>query len=345
MRILDIALKDLLRSIRSGSFLAFGFVVPLLVSAIFYFAFGGLGSDDGGFDLPTTKVQVVNQDEAKMGFSAGQTLIEVLQTEGLADLLQVTEASDAASARAAVDRQQAGVAIIIPADFTAAVFDREGRAAVEVYQDPTLTLGPSIVKGIISQFVDGFAGSKIAANVASDQLSEYGVRADTATGQAIAMQYADWAAALGESQQEGMNPLLDIRSPAGPEKGATDVRTSVISMIMSGMMVFYVFFVGAASAQSILQEEEAGTLPRLFTTPTPQSAILGGKIIASFVTLVVQVVVLLWSRTWSLASCGANPCPWPWSRWAWSWWQPVSGSLSPRCWRTPGRPASSTAVC
>jgi hypothetical protein len=50
MKTLDIALKDLLRSIRGPTFLAISFLVPLLVAAIFYFAFGGLASDDGGFD-------------------------------------------------------------------------------------------------------------------------------------------------------------------------------------------------------------------------------------------------------------------------------------------------------
>jgi ABC-2 type transport system permease protein len=62
---------------------------------------------------------------------------------------------------------------------------------------------------------------------------------------------------------------------------------------MAGMLVFYIFFTGAASAQSLLQEEELGTLPRLFTTPTRLSAILGGRLIATLATLIAQVVVLL----------------------------------------------------
>lgn len=62
---------------------------------------------------------------------------------------------------------------------------------------------------------------------------------------------------------------------------------------MMGMMVFYAFYTGAASAQDILQEEEKGTLPRLFTTPTPVSVILGGKFIAVFALVVVQIVVLM----------------------------------------------------
>jgi ABC-2 type transport system permease protein len=292
MKLIDIALKDLYRSFRNAMFLVFGLALPMLTAALFYLAFGGLGSDDGGFELPPTQVQVVNLDAGQMGFSAGDLLVDVLRN-AIPGVIQVSEASDVAEARTAVDQQQAAVAIVIPAGLTAAVFDVEGRAAVELYQDPTLTLMPGIVKGIISQVVDGFAGAKIATATAHDQLSGHGASPVPTTHQGIAMQYADWSAAMGEDAQTGASPFFDVQTPAGLEKESAGEMTTILGLIMAGMMVFYVFFTGAASAQSILQEEEAGTLPRLFTTPTPQSSILGGKFIATFLLLAVQVVVLV----------------------------------------------------
>ena len=62
MKTLDIALKDLLRSLRNYFFLGFGLGAPLLMGAIFYFAFGGLASEEG-FDIPQMDVLVVNLDE------------------------------------------------------------------------------------------------------------------------------------------------------------------------------------------------------------------------------------------------------------------------------------------
>jgi ABC-2 type transport system permease protein len=292
LRTLDIAIKDLLRSVRSVSFLAFGFVVPLLVSGIFYFAFGGVGATEG-FDVPQTRVLLANQDRGQEGFSAGQMLEQFLKSEDLANLLAVTDATDAAGARAAIDRQEADVAVIIPAGFTAAVFDPEGRAAVELYQDPTLTLGPGVVGGIIRQFVDGFAGSKIAVEVASAHLAEHSTTLDAGTAQKIVAQYSGWVAALGEGQEAGTSALVQVRSLSSGKEKSAGVQSSIIGLIMAGMMVFYVFFTGAASAQSLLQEEEAGTLPRLLTTPTALSSVLGGRLIASLVTLVLQVAVLL----------------------------------------------------
>ncbi|GAG35197.1 unnamed protein product, partial [marine sediment metagenome] len=88
MKVLDIALKDMLRSFRSGFALVMMFVVPLLITGIIYSAFGGLGGD-GGFDLPVTRVQVVNLDqpEPQFSFSLGQMLVGFLQDERLAELL------------------------------------------------------------------------------------------------------------------------------------------------------------------------------------------------------------------------------------------------------------------
>lgn len=291
MKVLDVALKDLLRSFRSVFAVVFMFILPLLTAAIFYFAFGGLTSDDGGFDLPVTRVQVVNLDQPATqfgNFSAGQMLVEFLQSEDLVGLVQIIEAPDEASAREAVDKQEAGVAVIIPSDFTGAVFEPGGNAAVTLYKDPTLTIGPSIVKGLVSQFVDGFAGTIIAANVVADQLDARGLTADALLTQQVMAKYGAWAQAQGES----LFTALDIQSPPSKAEPVNQIA-QMLAEIMTAMTIFYAFFTGASTAQTILQEDEEGTLARLFTTPTPQAAILGGKFIAVFVTLVVQIIVLM----------------------------------------------------
>jgi ABC-2 type transport system permease protein len=293
MKVLDIALKDMLRSFRSGFALVMMFVVPLLITGIIYSAFGSLGGD-GGFDLPVTRVQIVNLDQPgpQISFSFGQMLVGFLQDERLANLLQVTEATDETDARKAVDSQDAGVAVIIPPDFTTAALAPEGSASITLYQDPTLTLGPGIVKGIVSQFVDGFAGTKIASGVVVDQLGQRGVVIDASLMQEVSMQYAAWAESLGQSWDEGAHPVLDIQPPPTKAEPASQ-GAGMMGPIMAGMVIFFTFFTGASTAETIIREDEVGTLARLFTTPTPRSVILGGKFAASFITLIVQVVVLM----------------------------------------------------
>lgn len=301
MKVLDIALKDMLRSFRSRFAVVMMFVAPLLIAGIMYFAFGGL-EGDGGFDLPLTRVQVANLDEPgpQFSFSFGRMLSDFLQREELADLLQVTEAATEADARASVDSQEAGVAVIIPPDFTTAALATEERATVTLYQDPTLTLGPSIVQGIVRQFVDGFAGSKIATGVVADQLGQRGVAVDARLMQDVAMQYATWAEALGlvlsqskgESWKEGAQPVLDIQPPPGKSEQASQ-KAVIFGAVMAGQVIFFNFFTGAYTAETIIREDEEGTLARLFTTPTPRALILGGKFVAVFLTIVVQALVLV----------------------------------------------------
>lgn len=296
MKVLDVAIKDLRRMFFNAFFLVFGLVLPMLTGGLFYFAFGGLAGDGEGMDLPTVQVQVANQDApgaaAGTSFSAGDMVVEIL-AGALPGVLEVSRAPDAVTARQAVDRQQAAVAVIIPVGFSQAVMAPEGRASVEIYQDPTLHLGPALVEALVRQVVDAFAGSKIAVDLAVQELTRRGLEVNPATLQTLATDYGTWISRLAVAGEAGSSPLLDLRPVGGPPGEGEGGANAAVGLTMSGMMVFYVFFTGAASAQSILEEDEAGTLPRLFTTPTPQSSILAGKFLASFGVLIVQVAALL----------------------------------------------------
>lgn len=300
MKVLDIALKDMTRSFRSAIAWIFMFGVPLLMTGMFYVMLGN-SMNQGGFDLPRTKLVIANLDEGGPKMQAGtenvpgsieadtlgELVVNVLQSDDLADLLDVSLAPDASSARLAVDNQQAQVAIIIPADFSKQFADLYGQATVEFYQDPTLTISPSIVKSIMNQFMDRISGIKIAVDVALEQI-------DTADynliGQVI-QQYLDTSATQSDDLAE---ILLEVRPPdTKQEQEDVNPVLRIVGPIMGGMMIFYAFYTGASSAQSILREEEERTLPRLFTTPTAQATILSGKFLAVFLTVLVQMIVLL----------------------------------------------------
>jgi ABC-type Na+ efflux pump permease subunit len=299
MKALDIALKDLTRSFRSAFAVVFMFGLPLLVTGMFYFMFGNIASN-GEFNLPKTKVIVANLDQGGPHFqistknspdgkkvrTMGELVVNILRSEDTADLLQTTLAPSAAAARAAVDRQAAQVAVIIPPDFSRNFADTDQQAALEFYQDPTLTIGPQIIRAILNRFVDGLGGVKIAVNVFLDEAAP---EDDMLAGQVV-QQYM--AKSLMQTTDLA-EALLDTRTPTAAPKREENMLLSIIGPIMGGMMIFYAFYTGASTAQSILREEEERTLPRLFTTPTPQAVILTGKFLAVFLTVLVQVVVLL----------------------------------------------------
>lgn len=295
MKLIDIAFKDISHTFRSLFSLVMMFGAPLLITGLLYFAFGGLAGGGNGFDMPVTRVQVVNLDQPatqSSAFSASEMLVDFLKNEDLAGVLEITLADNEAQARAAVDSQQAGVAMIIPPGFSAAAFAPNREADVTLYQDPTLTIGPGIVEDLVNHFLDGFSGSKIAANVTVARLGSRDVSTGAAISEEIARQYSTWLRSSGHGQGAAAPAALEVRSPAG-EARPGDQGADMIGPIMAGMIVFFVFFIGANGAESIVREDEDGTLARLFTTPTSQAVILAGKFFGVFVSLIIQVAVLL----------------------------------------------------
>ena len=299
MKAVDIALKDLTRSFRSAFAIVFMFGVPLLMTGMFYLIFGNSASGD--LQLPRTTVIIANLDEGGFRFQTseknfpggkkartlGELVVNVLQSDELADLIQVSLVPSAESARAAVDRQAAQVAVIIPADFSKKFADPNKQSTIEFYQDPTLTIGPDIIRSILNRFMDGMAGIKIALNVFLDEAAQ----GDIPLAGQVVQQYVD--SSLVQTKDLAA-ALLDTRpSTAAAPRRDESLLLRVVGPIMAGMMIFYAFFTGASTAQSILKEEEERTLPRLFTTPTPRAVILSGKFLSVFLTVLVQVIVLL----------------------------------------------------
>lgn len=290
MKILDIALKDLMRSYRSAFAVGMMVVVPLLITGLIYFAFGGLSAGTGRFNLPPLGVVLVNADEPAAGQPAlGQLLIDYFNDPAMPDWLVITTAATEAEARAAVDAQQAGVAVLIPPDFSRAVFTGEAPAALTLVQDPTLSLGPQIVQDLLRLFMDSVTGGRIAVSVAGGRLAA----PDPAALAAIGQEYAAWVAEAERNVHHSTAPLLAVQAPAGGDQPAGDDISRMMARIMAAMLIFFTFLTGANTAESILREDEEGTLPRLFTTPTPRPAILAGKFAAVFLTILVQAAVLI----------------------------------------------------
>jgi ABC-2 type transport system permease protein len=303
MKVFDIAMKDMLRSFRSAFALVFMFGVPLLMAGMFYLMFGNI-AEGGEFNLPRTQVIVANLDEGGPRFQVstknipggvkartmGELIVSILQSEEMIELVEVSLTSSAASARAAVDGQAAQVAIVIPTDFSRQFADPDEQAIIEFYQDPTLTIGPGIIRAIINQFMDGMAGVNIAVDVFLDEAPP----ADQGLVGQVVWRYMDISLVQTEDLADALLDVKSSASIAAPDSKADDTLLQrIVGSIMGGMMVFYAFFTGASTAQSILKEEEERTLPRLFTTPTSQVAILSGKFLAVFLTVLVQVVVLI----------------------------------------------------
>jgi len=95
------------------------------------------------------------------------------------------------------------------------------------------------------------------------------------------------------AQAQSDPPIVMKRRAPALKEGESDTGPNVGSQVLVGMMLFFMLFGAATPARSILDEHREGTLPRLFTTPTPRAVILGGKYLSVLLVVLAQVVVLL----------------------------------------------------
>jgi ABC-2 type transport system permease protein len=312
MKVLDIALKDLVRSFRSLFAVGMMVVAPLLLTGLIYFAFGGMGGEQP--DMPAIRVGLVNLDvpPADAPFNLGQSIVEMFADESVADWLVATHYPDGAAARAAVDQQEVGAAVLIPAGLSAAILsgERDPDAAIVIVQDPTLTIGPQVVRDMIASLLDGFTGGGIALQVIQERAARLppggDLREPGASGEEARLEpgvprqvatlieeyqtwYVDFQRALFHEPERAALRMV-VPSASG---GATAPMQQILSMVMVGQMIFFAFYTGAYSMMSILQEQEEGTLARLFTTPTDRTLVLGGKFVAVLLTVIGQGVALM----------------------------------------------------
>jgi len=278
-----IAGKDLRGSLRSRFFIGVAVLVPLLVTSLFFFAFGGGVKGTGaGPGLAPIRTVVVDEDTGSL--QLGRIAVSTLIGPQLRQIVSGTEVLDTIQARHALETKQADAAVVIPAGFSAAVTDSAGQAEVMLLADPVKTIGPAVVQAVLQRLLDAFSGSRILLNTYRGAAVSAGTTPDSNVVAGLMEQYQ--AAA-----QSGAAPLT-VRTPEAGEDVAAMLRR-MMSSIFAGLMIFFAFYTGAYTALSIVREHEDGTLARLFTTPVGRSRILGGKMLSVVATVVVQATVLV----------------------------------------------------
>jgi ABC-2 type transport system permease protein len=295
MKILAIAFKDLTRSMRSLFLVGMTLAAPLLITLLIYFAFGSMKSGD--VSMTAIKVGVVNADvlpaDAPLDTPLGASVHAMFFDDSVKSWIHATDYADEASARTAVNAQEIGVAVIIPAAFTRDYLAGETKTPVTILQDPTLTIGPTVAREMVTSMLDGVAGGGVAYKIVNARMEASGKTLEPAGIQTLIQTYAAWYAdfqrALFHSPEKA---ALVLASPSSGSEGGNPLQATM-GLVMAGQLIFFSFFTGAYAMMSILQEAEEGTLARLFTTPTNRTVILIGKFLAVFLTVIIQGIVLL----------------------------------------------------
>jgi len=296
MKILDIAFKDMTRSFRSVFAIGMMVVAPLMLTGLIYFAFGG--ASKGTPSMPAVKVGFVNLDalpaDTQLSVPLGENIRSMFFDESVKSWITASDYSSEASVRTALDNQEIGVAVIVPQNFTESFLSGDKDVQVLVVSDPTLSIGPAVVQNMVSSMLDGVSGGGIALDTFRSRQEANGIATDPTQIPAWIERYTTWYADFQRNLfHHPDQAAYVVVAPAGGETETTNPIQKTMGLTMAGQMIFFAFFTGAYSMMSILQEDEEGTLARLFTTPTDRTSILTGKFVAVFITVILQGLVLM----------------------------------------------------
>ena len=258
----DIAYVELRRYIADRLSLAFGILLPIVLFALMYGAFGGE-------ETFNATAHVADQD----GGAMSQALIERLErVDGLdVKLYTEREISDA------LDRSDVVYAAIIPPDFT---------ENLEAGRPTAITFRRRGAGGDEGQIV-----ANIIRGAAQDLASESYVRSavDHALNDSDVPRAAVDRAVDEAKRFSAATPPVTVRTEAiGGEEDDFAVKRA-----MPGILVMILLLAVTISAQTLVEERRTGTLERLLTTQLTSNQLFLGKFLAGIARAMFQAVALL----------------------------------------------------
>jgi len=294
-KILNIAWKDLLVTLNDPAALILTIVTPFALTLVMIFAFGGL-NDNGISGIP---VVIVNLDESDLG----ENLVAVFESQDLADLIAPSLMDDPTEARDAVDNEEYAAAVIIPADFGEGLIPGSSnldqpisesalsnwnperkQAVIEIYGNPTRPTSVSIVQTIVDEFINRASAMYSGIHISIGQMLKAGL-----------LNPSDPKAALmdiGEVVSTRTANQRFITLQGSLTEDNIDTEFDWFGYIAPSMALLFLMFTVSNGGRSILAEKEGGTLPRMLTSPSSASQVLGGKVFGIYINGVAQLAVL-----------------------------------------------------
>ena len=294
--ILQIGWKDLRVIFRDRAALILMLVAPFVLTVAMGLVTGSLGSSTSGIDK--VSLVVVNLDQGDIG----NKLVEVLKSPELSQLLAVEESSDVAAARDLVDTNKTAAVIIIPVGFTASVIPQDGQAAaavkqIEVYKNPSRTIGASIVQSIVDEFLNQVETRTISGQVAVEQL--------VASGLVPAQQVAQ--AANQVRTQLVNDPSVLQTLTINTKQASASGETNLLMYLAPGFALLFLMYTVSLGGKSLLTERQEGTLTRLMTTPIQPSQVLVGKMTGTYMVGLAQMTILIGASALLLGLTWGDP--------------------------------------
>lgn len=292
-KILAIVQNNVYRMFTDRVALLFMFLIPLGVSTLMGLAFGSFGND---IDIVRSKIIVVNQDEGTTTADGreinwGRDLFIPLLVsdvpQGLENLIEGEPNDSITQARQAVKEGDARAVLIIPPDFSAQVV--KGQAEVELFYNPGSEVGASVIIAVVDSLVANLNNGQAGEQLLVGMPDGYFIELATQSGQFNK---------IGEVAEREIPLLYTGQTTALIGLETVSVEGEVeefdpLQYFAPSLAILFMTFAMAAGARGILEEQNNWTLQRIMTTPTPRWVYLLGKLLGTYTTGILQMLILI----------------------------------------------------
>ena len=268
-RLFIITLYDLLLLAKDRMALVWLIALPIGFIIIGGAVFSGMATGDGEalvVDLP-----IVDKDGGDMA----QVVHSILQAN---PYIKVEPYDDEDEALKLVEKGDKVAVLVIPEGFSQRV-----RSGGDVRLKLIVSAGDQIrvpmVRGIVEGVASGFSTVNIAVRVAIEEVIRQEKEADL---EEVAQRTATRARQLLQQP-----PVATEVTVAG-KRGEINLYTQLIP----GYAMMFILFGIMGGAESILEEKARGTFKRLVMAPIMRYQLLGGKLLAHYLTIVGQMILL-----------------------------------------------------
>ena len=243
---LVIAGRILRQRLRDRSAIIFAVVTPLGLAIAF-----AMVIPDFSPNFHTT-FAVVDNDRSDLSRVLTDELLPHLSAPGVA-IADIKPMATEAEARAEVEADRAGAAIVVPKGLSAAIRSNQA-TQIEILAGSSVT-AREVARAIVGRFANDVGAVQLTAATVGDT----GGTLDAATLLAI---------------QQAIQQPSPINVPDIP---ADRLQASLATFYGAAMAIMFVFFATQYGAVALLGERQEGTLSRLLAAPIPAwSVILGG---------------------------------------------------------------------
>jgi ABC-2 type transport system permease protein len=299
-RALYIALKDLLTWARDPSALGILIAMPAVLILILGSALGGIMGGGGGTQI---KVAIVNLDtrisDTRRDDQAAKLEDALLESDRIKALFVMERSRDLAGIRERVASGDLAAALVIPKGFGVHLGDMQS-VNLQVLTDP----GSATTAGIWASVVKAVAARYSAVTV----VVRTALEAVQNSNSALLAQPGGAAQVAGLAVSQAVkDDALDAVAVDDTVTGGAAKVTSLDYYALS-MTAMFLMFGAMYGAFSMVRERREQTMARMLASPTPSSAIVGGKMLGVFALGAVQFIALyLFTKFVLHVQWGASP--------------------------------------